>query len=120
MVHSGRAGPLLSPEPLLKHAATCYNACLKAKHWEWIACSLQQKHGAHCEHCAQDVSVQGVLFVQVKVTTVVGKPIELPKVAQPSKEQIQEYLDEFIAQMQGLFERHKASAGYPDLQLVVI
>ena len=56
----------------------------------------------------------------MKVTTVVGKPIELPKVAQPSKEQIQEYLDEFIAQMKGLFERHKASAGYPDLQLVVI
>lgn len=58
--------------------------------------------------------------LQVKVTTVVGKPMELPKVAQPSKEQIQKYLDEFIAQMKELFERHKASAGYPDLELLVI
>ena len=54
------------------------------------------------------------------MTTVIGKPIELPKLAQPSKEQIQEHLEVFIVRMKELFEKHKASAGYPDLQLVVI
>lgn len=54
------------------------------------------------------------------MTTVVGRPIELPKIAQPSKEQVQEHLDIFIAQMKQLFEKYKASAGYPDLQLKVI
>ena len=34
--------------------------------------------------------------------------------------QVQQHLDEFIAAMQELFEKHKAAAGYPDCQLVVL
>jgi 2-acylglycerol O-acyltransferase 2 len=51
---------------------------------------------------------------------VVGSPIELPKEEEPSKEQVQQYLDCFITEMKALFEKHKASAGYPELQLRVI
>lgn len=59
-------------------------------------------------------------YWQVKVTIVVGKPIELPNIAEPSREQVQEYLDQFIDQMRALFEKHKTAAGYPELQLTVI
>ena len=54
------------------------------------------------------------------MTTVIGKPIEVPKIPQASKEEVQKHLEHFIAEMRELFERHKASAGYPDLQLTVI
>jgi hypothetical protein len=34
--------------------------------------------------------------------------------------QVQKYLDQFITDMQDLFEKHKKTAGYPDCKLVVL
>ena len=68
----------------------------------------------------KDCSEALTLLLQVKLTTVIGKPIEVPKIPEASKEEVQKHLDHFIAEMKELFERHKASAGYPDLQLTVI
>jgi hypothetical protein len=33
---------------------------------------------------------------------------------------VQKYLDEFIAAMQQLFDKHKAAAGIPDRELLVM
>ena len=41
-------------------------------------------------------------------------------VAEPSDEQVAALLSTFIHEMTGLFERHKAAAGYPDLALTVL
>lgn len=50
---------------------------------------------------------------------VVGRPIPVPKVASPSEELVEHYLQRYIAEMEGLFERHKASAGHPNEKLTV-
>ena len=39
--------------------------------------------------------------MQVKLTTVIGKPIEVPKIPEASKEEVQEHLDHFIAKIEG-------------------
>ncbi len=57
---------------------------------------------------------------QVKITTVIGKPIELPKREQPSSEEVERYLLTFRTELAALFERHKAAAGYPNLELLII
>lgn len=54
------------------------------------------------------------------MTTVIGKLINVPKRENPSEEEVQRYLDAFIGEMKRIFERHKAAAGYPDLELLVI
>ena len=92
-------------QALLPHAQ-----CVRAWHQAAYSILLQ---------CAVGVE-KHVGVCQVKVTMVVGSPIEVPKVEQPSKEQVQQYLDCFIAEMKVLFEKHKASAGYPELQLTII
>eukprot|EP00887_Chlorella_sp_A99_P000400 scaffold13.g400.t1 len=56
---------------------------------------------------------------QVKLTIVVGKPIRVPKTPAPSTELVDEYLQRFIAEMERLFEEHKAAAGYAGDRLVV-
>lgn len=43
---------------------------------------------------------------------VFGKPIELPKLEHPSKEEIQKYLQLYVSAMQALCQKHKDSAGY--------
>lgn len=58
--------------------------------------------------------------MQVKITMVVGKPIELPKAEHPSSEEVDKYLETFKQELSALFERHKAAAGYPKLQLLII
>lgn len=60
------------------------------------------------------------LCVQGRIHMVIGKPIELPKLEQPSKEEVQRYLDMYITALQSLFERHKQAAGCPDLTMQVI
>lgn len=58
--------------------------------------------------------------LQNRMHMVIGKPIEIPKLEAPTKEEVQRYLDEYIAALQALFERHKAAAGCPELRLIVI
>mmetsp|Transcript_1876 Transcript_1876/g.5480 ORF Transcript_1876/g.5480 Transcript_1876/m.5480 type:complete len:388 (+) Transcript_1876:286-1449(+) len=54
---------------------------------------------------------------RVPVTLVMGAPIVVPHITDPSREQVQEQLQRFITAMEALVAKHKASAGYPDLPL---
>lgn len=54
---------------------------------------------------------------RVAVTVVMGAPLVVPHIADPTREQVQEQLRLFIAAMKALVEKHKAAAGYPDLPL---
>ncbi|XP_031474204.1 diacylglycerol O-acyltransferase 2 [Nymphaea colorata] len=51
---------------------------------------------------------------------VVGKPIEVKKTVQPTKEEVDEVHGKFIAALQELFDKHKGKAGQPDLQLKIV
>lgn len=51
---------------------------------------------------------------------VIGRPIQVTKVEEPSGEQIQHYLDLFISRLEKMYEQHKVKAGYPDSKLVVM
>ncbi|XP_057415146.1 diacylglycerol O-acyltransferase 2D-like [Lotus japonicus] len=51
---------------------------------------------------------------------VVGRPIELEKNPQPTKEQIAKVHSQFIEALQDLFERYKALAGYTNLKFKII
>ena len=55
-----------------------------------------------------------------RVHTVIGTPIPVAKTPAPTDQQVGELLERFIAEMTGLFERHKAKAGFPDLKLRVM
>ena len=66
-----------------------------------------------CQH-------DSVFALQNRMHMVIGKPIEIPKLEAPTKEEVQRYLDEYIAALQALFERHKVAAGCPDMRLIVI
>lgn len=57
---------------------------------------------------------------RVPMTVVVGRPMAMPHSEHPDEEVVQEYLDKFIAELEGMFERHKVEAGHKDLQLRVL
>ncbi|KAL4854850.1 Diacylglycerol O-acyltransferase 2D [Chlorella vulgaris] len=57
---------------------------------------------------------------QVAMTVVIGKPIPVPKIEHPTPEQVSEYLQRFISEMERLFSEHKEAAGHPHATLTVI
>ncbi|KAF0696128.1 Aste57867_13104 [Aphanomyces stellatus] len=60
-------------------------------------------------------------FSSAKLVTVVGKPIELPQIAQPTKEDVDKYHAAYVAALTGIFESHKAKyASDPSATLEVL
>eukprot|EP00775_Hariotina_reticulata_P008038 gene8038-8233_t len=55
-----------------------------------------------------------------RMTVALGKPIAVPHLDSPPDELLQQYLDKFIQAMQELFDKHKATAGYPDYKLHIM
>lgn len=53
----------------------------------------------------------------VAMETVVGNPIVLPKIAEPTQEQIDHWHRIYIEKLIDLFERNKAQFGYADREL---
>ncbi|XP_034174495.1 2-acylglycerol O-acyltransferase 2-A [Osmia lignaria lignaria] len=49
----------------------------------------------------------GIIARRKPVTVVVGSPMEVPKIPEPTKEQIDEYHEKFIKKLVELFETHK-------------
>ena len=43
-----------------------------------------------------------------EIHTVVGEPLKLPRIAEPTKAQVDEWHDKYIKALQALFNRHKA------------
>lgn len=60
-----------------------------------------------------------VTLLQVPMHLVLGKPIEVPTVKEPSKQQTQEFLDKYISAMVDLYHRHKHANGYGQVRLEV-
>lgn len=56
---------------------------------------------------------------RVPMYIVVGKPIQMPRVEDPSPELVQKYLALFISEVERLFDSHKTRAGYPEERLLV-
>ena len=51
--------------------------------------------------------------------TVVGKPLQLPRIDAPTQAQIDEWHAEYLNALRVTFDRHKAEAGKPDAVLEV-
>eukprot|EP00744_Colponema_vietnamica_P009553 GILI01013571.1.p1 GENE.GILI01013571.1~~GILI01013571.1.p1 ORF type:complete len:336 (-),score=66.34 GILI01013571.1:42-1049(-) len=57
---------------------------------------------------------------QQPLYTVVGKPIQVPKVENPSQEQVAALHNKYMAAVQALFDEHKDSLGYGDRKMVLV
>ncbi|RHN41802.1 putative diacylglycerol O-acyltransferase [Medicago truncatula] len=51
---------------------------------------------------------------------VVGKPIQVEKIPEPTSEQVAKVHSEFVEALQELFERHKTQAGCTNLELKIV
>jgi 1-acyl-sn-glycerol-3-phosphate acyltransferase len=54
------------------------------------------------------------------ITIVVGKPIEVKKTSQPSREEVAVVLGKFIGAMEELFETHRSETAYKETQLTIL
>lgn len=56
----------------------------------------------------------------VELLTYVGVPLELPKIADPSPEEVEEWHGKYIVALKQLFDKYKAEAGKPNAQLEIL
>ena len=56
----------------------------------------------------------------VKIDTVLGSPMQLPRVANPSDEEVAKYHALYIQSLTDLFDRHKERFGYGGRTLEVV
>jgi len=56
---------------------------------------------------------------QIPLTLVLGSPIKIPKIENPTQEQIDEYHTIFVAQIQKLYEQFKGSYGWSKKKLII-
>ena len=54
------------------------------------------------------------------ITAYIGKPIIVPKILEPTDEEIDKYHLEFIAGTEKLYHDNKAAHGYADIPLCII
>ncbi|KAL1288719.1 hypothetical protein AAHE18_20G004400 [Arachis hypogaea] len=54
------------------------------------------------------------------IYVVVGKPIEVNKIPEPTVEEVGKVQSQFIEAVEDLFERYKTQAGYPNLSLKIV
>ena len=55
----------------------------------------------------------------VPIHTVLGEPLQLPRIEAPTQAQIDEWHAEYLNALRVTFDRHKAEAGKPDAVLEV-
>ena len=55
----------------------------------------------------------------LEIHTVVGDPLQLPKIEKPTKEDVQEWHGKYIQALQELFDKNKAKFGQKDAQLII-
>ncbi|GBF96718.1 diacylglycerol acyltransferase type 2 [Raphidocelis subcapitata] len=55
-----------------------------------------------------------------RMTVVLGAPLRLPRHESPPDDLVQAHLDEYIAALEGIFERHRAAAGHGSTRLRVM
>lgn len=55
----------------------------------------------------------------VPITIVVGKPIDVPKVAAPTDDEVSALHARYIQGLQALYEEHRAACGHTDINLVI-
>mmetsp|Transcript_58352 Transcript_58352/g.190312 ORF Transcript_58352/g.190312 Transcript_58352/m.190312 type:complete len:317 (+) Transcript_58352:110-1060(+) len=51
---------------------------------------------------------------------VVGAPLDMPRIEQPTEAQISEHHARYMAELEGLFKRHNTAAGYGHVQLQMV
>lgn len=55
-----------------------------------------------------------------ELLTFVGPPLELPRVQEPTHEQVEEWHGKYVDALKALFDKYKAEAGRPDAVLEVV
>mmetsp|Transcript_38007 Transcript_38007/g.65949 ORF Transcript_38007/g.65949 Transcript_38007/m.65949 type:complete len:328 (+) Transcript_38007:102-1085(+) len=54
---------------------------------------------------------------QVRLTTVVGKPLQLPQISSPSQTDVNKWHEEYVKALLEVFEQNKSQCGYPDAEM---
>jgi len=55
-----------------------------------------------------------------ELLTFLGEPLELPRIEEPTSEQVDEWHAKYVQALRDLFDKHKAEAGRPDATLEVL
>lgn len=66
--------------------------------------------------------MKNIIPKKINVVCVVGKPIDLPRIECPSQEQVQKYLDRYIAEIKDLYsqnsEKYNEPKNKPPLEII--